>query len=309
MFLSPRISTKTFIPENSLMQTQKDLIKSLESNLKVASVENFHHLTSLNFPERPKPNKKSYALDLLRQIEDKHEKSKKEKQENLKDLKPEGKISTLNFPITPVEVKRKRDKEKQLKVKLELENQIDFRNSLLKNEKKTKVENEKKEINELMKKFYDDEKDKIESLRKEKIMLMESWNSQVKVKDLQTQFINLESKGFNPRARSVLNKVKEEIIVPIVNVSLDKEKVEGNYKNKEVNTEFEVDLLTELRPIKKKTYLEKVEMLKDRLDEKYKNSAQWKIKKILDQVKESRKIKSNSLSSARFNAQKKPNYS
>lgn len=308
MFSSPRIYTKGPNSGINLVQTQKELINSLEANLKTISVQNFYQQTSLNFPERSRPNKKLYASDLLQQIEEKQKKSIKEKQDD--QITSMVQKNPLDFPVTPNELRRNLKKEKQLKVKKDLESQIDSKNWQKYKEKYKKAEKEKKEILEFMKKFRDDEKEKQENLKKEKMMLMESWNSQVRVKDLQVQVISLENKGFNPRARSVLNR-KQELVSPVVDVDDAEEKVkDGNLgMNLDIDEKNEVKMengqKVEIKPNKKLSYLEKTGLIKDRIEEKYKNSVQWKIKKIIDEVRENRKINSNSMSPTRFAAYRK----
>lgn len=308
MFSSPRNYTKSPNLGSNLVQTQKALINSLEANLKTISVQNFHQQTSLNFPERLKPNKKLYASDLLQQIEEKHQKSMKEKQDS--NFASSHQSNPLDFPVTPSDLRRNMKKEQQLRVKKELESQIDSKNWQKYKEKYRKVENEKKEILEFMKKFREDEKEKQDNLKKEKMMLVESWNNQVRVRDLQVQVISLENKGFNPRARSVLNR-KQELVSPVVDVN----DVEGGVKEEGLGGRVDVDGKNEDRVDKeekvkakgnkKLSYLEKTGMIKDKIEEKYKNSVQWKIKKIIEEVRENRKINSNSMSPTRFAAYRK----
>ena len=285
MFTPTKAPQKKFTNDQVIIQEQVALIESLEKKVESSNTSNFYQLTSLNIPEHTRPDKKLYAKDLMSQIEEKLKLSK-EKNKTRSEL-----LCSLQFPTTPDSLRKEREKEIQLKVKQDLENQINLKTNLNKTLKTQKIEDEKKEFSELLKKLEKQDQEKFEMKMKEKEILMQSWKNQIKFKELKETIRNIETFGFNPRARSVL-AIKKEII-PLDTV-LEISKTDGILIDESPKN---VKLLS---PIKKLSYIEKAANLKTALDEKYKNSFQFKIKKILETAKESRKAKSKSITPIRL---------
>ena len=290
MYSPTRPTLKKFSNDQIIIQEQFALIESLEKKVESSNTSNFYKLTSLNIPERSKPDKKLYAKDLMSQIE---EKSRLDKEKH--KIQPEA-ICSLQLNSTPDNLRKEREKEKQLKVKQDLENQINIRTNWIKTVKNQKIEDEKKEFSEFLKKLEREDQEKLEMKMKEKEILKMSWNNQIKFKELKETIGNIESFGFNPRARSVLNIKKE--VVPLDTV-LEISKTDG------ILIEESPKHLNVVSPVKKLSYIEKAVNLKTAIEEKYKNSFQFKIKKILQTAKESRKSKSKSVSPARFLSKKR----
>ena len=268
---------KNFTNDQVRIQEQAALIESLEKKVESSDTRNFHQLTSLNIPEHSRPDKKLYARALMSQIEEKL-KSAKEKNKTRTEL-----LCSLQLPSTPDSLRKEREKEIQLKVKQDLESQIETKTNISKTLKSQKIEAEKKEFSEYLKKLEIQDQEQLEMKRKEKEILMQSWQNQMKFKELKEAVRNIESFGFNPRARSVLAIKKEAIALDTV---LEISKTDG------IRVDETPKSIKLISPVKKISYLEKAANLKTALDEKYKNSFQFKIKKILETAKESRKAKS-----------------
>jgi hypothetical protein len=293
MFSPLRSKPKKFTNDQIIIREQEALIESLEKKVDSSNPSNFYERTSLNLPVRTGPDKKLYAQDLRVQIE---EKSKKAEQNKLKVHFEHDTLCSINLPSTPDYIRREREKEKKLQVKKDLENQIDQKSYFIKNEKMQKIESERRDFNDYLLKLEKEENDKKEVRKKEKEILIQSWKNQIKFKELQEQIGNLENQGFNPRARSVLN-IKKELISagPSLEITQTEQiRIEDNSKKIQM-----------VQPLKKMTYLEKAAHMKTNIDERYKNTFQYKIKKILENVKETRKNKSKSVSPARFVSKKK----
>ena len=290
MYSPTRPTLKKFSNDQIIIQEQAALIESLEKKVESSNTSNFYKLTSLNIPERSKPDKKLYAKDLMTQIE---EKSRLDKEKN--NFKAEA-ICSLQLNSTPDSLRKEREKEKQLKVKQDLENQINVKTNRMRTVKNQKIEDEKKEFSEYLKKLEREDHEKLEMKMKEKEILKLSWNNQIKFKELKETIGNIESFGFNPRARSVLNTKKE--VMPADHV-LEISKTDG------IHIEETPKHLSIASPMKKFSYVEKAVNIKTAIDEKHKNSFQYKIKKILETAKESRKTKSKSVSPTRFLSKKR----
>lgn len=276
--------TKTLNNRN-LLHEQSALIESLEKKIESPNLHQFYTQTSLYFPERQSPDKQRYAIDLLKQIEEKQYKKQREKNSKTPDSVEPG-LTSLNIPQTPSKLRIKREKEKQMRIKHDLEFQINQRNQMMKWEKNEKLQSERKEIEELTKKFLNEEKMKTDIRRDEFEFYAQSWKNQMQLKELNNLVVNMEIHGMIPRTKSFLHKKPQENLVIGGNV-------EGKVEIEDHGKSFDSGVK---RMAKNVSYYDKAKKLKRQIEEKEKNSYTYKIKELIKQAKSSRPSRSSSKS-------------
>ena len=269
----------------NLLHEQSALIESLEKKIESPNLNQFYTQTSLYFPERQSPDKQRYAIDLLKQIEVKHSKQLREKNSKTPDS-VESNLTSLNIPQTPSKLRIKREKDKQMRIKHDLESQINQRSQMMKWEKNEKLQSERKEIEEMTKKFMNEEKMKTDLRRDEFEFYAQSWKNQMQLKELKNLVVNMETHGMIPRTKSFLQRKPQDNLT--IDVS-NEEKVNDEDHGKSFDSGVK-------RMAKNVSYYDKAKKLKRQMDEKEKNSYTYKIKEIIKQAKSSRPSRSSSKS-------------
>lgn len=287
--------TRNFSSNQNLIEEQSALIELLEKKVENCDLQNFYQQTSLNFPERSSPSKKAYAQELLQQISQKSQILSHVKRSKYSDLVTDPSQCSLNFPQTPTRLRRQREKEMQKKMKDFLDVQISEKISNIRSEKSQKIENERKEFEVLMKKLQDENKEKVQKSKIEKDYLTQSWINQMKYKDLKSQLLSMETNGVIPRSKKTLQKKDNFSAVPLTIIPISEEPKAEN-----------VSLTPVLKKHKSKSdYKARAVVIKNQIDQKYKESYQYKIKKIIEHVKSNRKQASNSLSPTNISSYKR----
>lgn len=279
--------TKSLSSKQNLINQQSALIKNLKQQVKNADLQNFYQQTSLNFPERSSPSKKTYAQELLKQIDEKAQNQKHVKHSKILEHQSEQYLLSLNIPRTSSQIRRRRDKELQSKIKQELEAQIIEKNFKTQSEKSQNIQNERKEVEILMKKLQDEEREQIQQSKIELDYLTKSWKKQVQFKELKTQVTKMEINGVVPRPKGIFLK-KESLSPSSLNVVGKPQEFKEETKN-----------LTPVISIKKQLkvgYKDRARVIKSKIDQKYKDSYLYKLKKVIENVKSTRRLPINSLS-------------
>lgn len=254
--------------EKKLEQQENGLTKFTQNFFKFSNGKNF--------------DKKEYAKELTRQIEEKRERMYLEKGEHNKPAISDDFHGYPNIPQTPEKEKRQKEKIRMKIIKEELDQQV--LNKFLQNKqfRIQEIESEQKINTEIMRKTDEVQREKKYAKGLEKELLTSSWQNAQKSKEIETQLQSIEFKGFNPRSRSVFGK--DDSISPQKTGISDKFSVENS-------------VITEIKPT---DYFTKAEKLKTEIDEKYQSSYQFKIKKIMEEAKSHRKIITKSLSPSDF---------
>ena len=118
MFSPYRSTASKYTLSHVETATQNELIENLEKQLdKRETKQNFHSPNPLSFPQRTSPNKRNYAKELLKQIEERYIKKVQEKSERKMPDICEDFHGYPNLPQTPREVRRAREKEKMRFIK------------------------------------------------------------------------------------------------------------------------------------------------------------------------------------------------
>ena len=157
---------------------------------------------------------------------------------------------------------------------------------MMKWEKNEKLQSERKEIEELTKKFLNEEKMKTDIRRDEFEFYAQSWKNQMQLKELNNLVVNMEIHGMIPRTKSFLHKKPQENLVIGGNV-------EGKVEIEDHGKSFDSGVK---RMAKNVSYYDKAKKLKRQIEEKEKNSYTYKIKELIKQAKSSRPSRSSSKS-------------
>jgi len=282
---SPGISsTKHLSSKRLLINQQSDLIKNLKQQVKNANFQNFYRNTSLNLPEHSSPSKKTYAQELLKQIGEKTQKQGQNKHSKILENQSEQNLCSLNIPRTSSQQRQRLEKELRKKVSQELKAQITEKISRVKSENSQNLQNERKEVELLMKRLQDEEREKMEQSRIELEYLTRSWRQQVQYKELKAQVSKMEINGLAPRPKGKMESVSP---VPL--------KIESGFEGFKDKTKS----LTPVIGVKKQQkvgYKERARVIKTQMDRKFKESPLYQLKKSLEHVKSTRRFPIKSLS-------------
>jgi hypothetical protein len=251
----------------------------LKKKIESPDLQEFYEKTSLRFPERQSPDKQRYAQDLLKQIEEKQRKTQQEKKKRGQVANYQN-LTSLNIPQTPSRLRRQREQEMQRRIKQDLEMQINEKQSQVKNQKTFQLESERKEMDYLTQKFYEDEQEKMRFQKNEYNFYAKSWKNQMQLKELQNLVVNMENHGMIPRAKSFITKKEPTSPVTITNISADTKDEEKIEKPKKITKNI--------------SYHDKARLLKKQIEEKEKSSYQFKIKKLIQEARTGRKSGSSS---------------
>ena len=280
MFAPYREASKAQI---SALQNEKydEIITNLEKSLEAKmNTEASPIDTFLKFSSKILPNKKSYAQELVKQMEEDLKKKEAEKLERLKPAIAEDFHGYPNRPQTPPKIRREREKNVMNQVKIALENQIFYKNSQRKNSKNQEIENEKSKNLEILKKIEEDVVAKQNKKKLEQEILTNSWQKAQKTKELKSQIESIE-KGFNPRSKSIISR-EEPVVLN-----------QSEYKSDSLGT-----LLADSP--KKVDYKQRAAQIKEEINIRHQKSYQYKIKQLLNDAKSNRCINSKSLSPSYF---------
>jgi hypothetical protein len=280
---SPNKKTAKDLQSQALLHEQALLIDSLEKLLEQQSPL-APHMTSLNLPSRKSPDKKAYALDLLSQIKEKHQKAA---QERLESKKPSFFNGYPNLPHTPEDQRKERQKSLKSQVKQDLEEQIRSKHFQVHSEKLEKIEAEKRKNLEMFERFEREKQEKNMKDFMQNKVLTESWHKASKTKWLKQEIEHFEN--FGVRSRSVLHKeegFQGSFLTPVKS----KKGSGGSLRELQRNPSRLAKEVRESRDMKGAEGKEKI-------------SYQAKIKKVMQEAKSSKNI-SNSLSPSHVSSKK-----
>ena len=267
---------------------QKQYIETLEKKLEERAIS----IPSLsqNFPrfsERITPDKKAYASDLTKQIEEKKHKADLEKQQKTQSGFTEDLQVYPNRPQTPQQERRERERIKMRVVKEALEEQIISKESYNKLYRSKELEADKLKNLVVLQREEEERKEKVYAKNLEKEILISSWENAHKSREIVSQIDCIEYKGFNPRSRSIAPK--DGRVSPFKVSSDEVITSEGTLTKEITNTDYQT----------------KSQLIKNEIEKKYQSSYQFKIKKMLKEAKSQRKVITKSLSPCNLADKKK----
>ncbi|OMJ71249.1 hypothetical protein SteCoe_30593 [Stentor coeruleus] len=253
------------------------LEKRLEDKKKKEQIVN--HKNLLEFPLPAIYDKKSYAQELIKQIT---EKEMRKKQENLEKQKPaisENFSGYPNLPQTPTQIRREKELARMKKVKDELEQQIFDKNYLAQTNKSYEIENEKQQNSQVLRRIEEDEQAKIQKKIDERKVLLNSWQTSNKSKEIKRLIDKLDEKAFNPRSNLMTTKDQADFShIPQINSSS----------------------IIQSKSMEKTSFINKSTKTLEKNEKRHESSYQIRIKKLMNNAKENKKNISSSLSPSHF---------
>lgn len=285
--MSKKVFNKTAQFENPTeSEGYKKLIIDLEKKIESRAFSS-DELYAFPITERVRGSKNTYAEELKRQIEAKNTQRKVERLENLKPAISEKFHGYPNLPQTPPKIRRQRELEQMNRLSQGLSEQVlkkrqnDIAYQSLELEKA-------RESNHLdVKKFMDDKEMKLMKKYSEKQVLVSAWSQAQKAKELQDVLENSQRKGIKPRSffessgdeQKYKSKAEDESLQVNMEYELPAESEKMVYKNTSVEPKkYERKHLTK----------EKAQKLKEYLDNKAKDTYQYKIKQLITDAKKQR---------------------
>lgn len=247
------------------------IIKDLQSKLEARSHSSLND--SYFLPSRLPYNKGVYAEELKKQINEKKSIKDLEKIERSQPAISSNFNGYPNLPTTPEDQKRKNRQELMKKIKESLDYQLVSKSFELKDCKKKTQEIEKKITDDNKSKYHLEKEILQEKKRKQREILVGSWNLALQTKELQKKLEEMSRKGYNDEVydgrKSSLASQNEHMFL-----SLEKRRKRVNKSKEELK--------------------KKVIQMKQSIDAKLKKSYQMKIENIIKSGRVDQSIKSNS---------------
>ena len=267
---------------------QQQYIETLEKKLEETSISMPTIPQGLlRFHERTNPDKKTYASELSKQIEEKNHKISLERERKIMPGFSEGFQVYPNRPQTPKEERRERARIRMREIKDALDEQVQSKEHYNNLYRSKELEAERSNNLESLQKAEQEKKERMHAKSLEKEVLTSSWQNARKTKEIVSQIDCIEHKGFNPRSRSIAPKDERGSVGKV-----DSEEVKTSQKC------FEKEMKSIDNQIK-------MQIIKNEIDKRYQSSYQLKIKQMLSDAKSQRKMITQSLSPSNFAEKKK----
>ncbi|OMJ85180.1 hypothetical protein SteCoe_13575 [Stentor coeruleus] len=264
----------------------KKLIIDLEKKIESRALSS-DELYTFPITERIRGSKNTYAEELKRQIEAKNTQKKVERLENLKPAISEKFHGYPNLPQTPPKIRRQRELEQMSRLSQGLSEQVLIKKQNALAYKSLELEKDKESNHLDVKKLMDDKEMKLMKKYSEKQVLVNAWSQAQKAKELQDILENSQRKGVKPRSffessedeQKYKSKAEDEALQTNLEYELPAESEKTAYKNASVGPKkYENKHLTK----------EKAQKLKEYLDNKAKDTYQYKIKQLINDAKKQR---------------------
>jgi hypothetical protein len=240
-------------------------------------------INSFFLQEKPSYSKQQYQAELKLQVDQKIEKIKEEHQSKVKP----GIDSTFhgypNLPQTPREERRRREINQMNQFRNDLNLQLSLKQESLLNLKYKELESAKLSNSEDVQKFLEDKKKKIIKREMEKDALVNSWNQAKKANELKKILENAEFRGIPNRIEKDLENHHR---------SNEVEEFSDHYKKeKEIMPKaFSVPPELHGKNNKKDSLREKAKKIKQGIENKEKETYQYKIRELVKDAKIQRQL-------------------
>lgn len=257
----------------------KDLKDKIESHSESPKIN-----ASLIIPIHPSPNKYRYAEELKLQILEQALLKEQEKAERKKPAISEDFYGYPNLPQTPQKIRRLRQLDQMKKIQESLNDQMKIKKDIIEEIKNKSNEHEKILTEKYMMKMNEEKNEKIKKMEKNKEILIKSWDLASKTNELRKKIEETERKGNSTSKYDYYNEISSPTTSRIFKDDMD-------IKNQITDKILKADKGQKNTRPTKLALIKKAQALRNSIELKIQNSYQYKIKKILEQAKNTREIK------------------
>lgn len=260
-------------------------ISTLEQKVSEKSQSPVDH-SAFFLSEKPKYSKQEYLEELKKQIELKAQQQEYEKVNKRKPGISENFHGYPNLPQTPREVRRRRELEQMKHFRQDLSEQLSIKQQSL-NALRFKELQIAKNHNVLDYQMYlDDRNNRIVKKENEKDVLVNAWNQAKKAKELQQLLETADRKGIQPAVGKSLGNIDISVLR-----KTEDEASQFNFEEIQKTKESFKEQSPSPSTMQRKLLIkEKARKIKENLEEKEKNSYQYKIKELVRDAKKQREI-------------------
>ncbi|OMJ75939.1 hypothetical protein SteCoe_24835 [Stentor coeruleus] len=276
----------------------KKIIKELEDKIDFHS-ESPKINASLIIPIHPSPDKYRYAEELKLQILQQAQSKEQEKAERKKPAISEDFYGYPNLPQTPPKIRRLRQLEQMKKMQESLNTQLQIKKDTTFESKNKINEHEKLLTEKDIMKMKEEKYEKISKKEKYKEILIKSWDLASKTNELKKKIEETERKGNSTSKYDYYDNTLSPTTSRIFKDDMD---IKNQITDKILNTNKDHKYINPT----KLALIKKAQALRDSIELKIQNSYQHKIKKILEQAKNTREIKRNKYSNSQTGHLLKP---